>query len=67
MWDLSPRSSQVGDDGFSHVIGPDRCVEAGCCEDAADSLVDHLAGRLESRAAGVLAVLGGDAAVEAQG
>ena len=31
-----PGGVQVGDDGISHVIAPDKCVEAGCCEDAAD-------------------------------
>ena len=31
-----PGVFEVGDDGFSHVVGPDRCTEAGCCEDAAD-------------------------------
>jgi ferredoxin len=31
-----PGVFQVGDDGLSHVLASDRCIEAGCCEDAAD-------------------------------
>jgi ferredoxin len=31
-----PAVFRLGDDGVSHVIGSDRCAEAGCCEDAAD-------------------------------
>jgi ferredoxin len=45
--EVCPAVFEVGDDGFSHVIG-DKCAEAGCCEDAADecpvdaiSLVDE--------------------------
>lgn len=34
--ELCPAVFEVGDDGISHVIAPDKCVEAGCCEDAAD-------------------------------
>jgi ferredoxin len=34
--EVCPGVFELGDDGFSHVIGSDRCVEAGCCEDAAD-------------------------------
>ena len=34
--EVCPEVFEVGDDGFSHVIAADACVEAGCCEDAAD-------------------------------
>jgi ferredoxin len=34
--EVCPEVFEVGDDGFSHVIAPDGCVETGCCEEAAD-------------------------------
>lgn len=46
--EVCPAVFQLGDDDISHVVAPDRCAEAGCCEDAADecpvdaiSLVDE--------------------------
>lgn len=34
--DVCPAVFELGDDGFSHVIGPEACGEAGCCEEAAE-------------------------------
>ena len=34
--DTCPDVFEVGDDGISHVINPDGCEEAGCCEEAAE-------------------------------
>ena len=34
--EVCPAVFKLGDDGVSHVIAPDKCVAAGCCEDAAD-------------------------------
>jgi ferredoxin len=34
--EVCPAVFELGDDGVSHVIAPDKCVAAGCCEDAAD-------------------------------
>ncbi len=34
--DCCPEVFELGDDGYSHVIGPDRCEEAGCCGMAAE-------------------------------
>jgi len=27
---------ELGDDGIAHVIAPDGCADAGCCEEAAE-------------------------------
>lgn len=32
--DVCPEVFELGDDGFSHVIAPDGCADAGCCEEA---------------------------------
>ncbi|MBN1321292.1 MAG: ferredoxin, partial [Thermoleophilia bacterium] len=34
--DICPDVFEVGDDGVCHVIDPNACEDAGCCEEAAD-------------------------------
>jgi len=34
--DVCPAVFEPGDDGVSHVIDPDGCEAAGCCEEAAE-------------------------------
>ncbi|HET6474488.1 MAG TPA: ferredoxin [Thermoleophilia bacterium] len=34
--EVCPAVFRLEDDGVAHVIAPDDCVTAGCCEDAAD-------------------------------
>jgi ferredoxin len=34
--DICPDVFEVADDGLSHVIDPNACEDAGCCEEAAD-------------------------------
>jgi len=34
--DVCPEVFELGDDGFSHVIAPERCADAGCCHEAAE-------------------------------
>ena len=34
--DVCPAVFEVRDDGYSHVIDPDGCEAAGCCEEAAE-------------------------------
>lgn len=34
--DICPDVFEIGDDGISHVIDPNACEDAGCCEEAAD-------------------------------
>ena len=34
--ELCPAVFELGDDGVSHVIDPEGCAAAGCCEEAAE-------------------------------
>lgn len=34
--EICPDIFEMGDDDLAHVINPERCQEAGCCEEAAE-------------------------------
>ncbi|RJQ31927.1 MAG: ferredoxin [Actinobacteria bacterium] len=34
--EICPAVFEMGDDDLSHVIKPDGCQEAGCCQEAAE-------------------------------